>query len=46
MERLENEIAEVEQSLTEKNDMQLVERYSQLQQQLDEAMNEWEKLMN
>ena len=46
VERLENEIAEVEQSLTEKNDMQLVERYSQLQQQLDEAMNEWEKLMN
>ena len=45
VERLENEIAEVEQSLTEKNDMQLVERYSQLQQQLDEAMNEWEKLL-
>jgi len=46
VEKLENEIAEVEMSLTEKNDMQLVERYAQLQQQLDEAMNEWEKLMN
>ena len=46
VERLEIEIAEVETSLTEKNDMQLVERYAQLQQQLDEAMNEWEKLMN
>ena len=45
VERLENEIAEVETSLTEKNDMQLVERYAQLQQQLDEAMNEWEKLL-
>ena len=45
VERLENEIAEVEASLTEKNDMQLVERYAQLQQQLDEAMNEWEKLL-
>ena len=44
VEKLENEIAEVEKSLTEKNDMQLVERYTQLQQQLDEAMNEWEKL--
>ena len=44
VEKLENEIAEVEKSLTEKNDMQLVERYAQLQQQLDEAMNEWEKL--
>ncbi len=44
VEKLENEIAEVEKILTEKNDMQLVERYAQLQQQLDEAMNEWEKL--
>jgi ATP-binding cassette subfamily F protein 3 len=44
VEKLENEIAEVEKILTEKNDMQLVERYTQLQQQLDEAMNEWEKL--
>ena len=46
VEKLETEIAEVEASLAEKNDMQLVERYTQLQQQLDEAMNEWEKLMN
>ena len=45
IEKLETEIAEVEFSLAEKNDMQLVERYTQLQQQLDEAMKEWEKLM-
>ncbi|MCR5314891.1 MAG: ABC-F family ATP-binding cassette domain-containing protein [Bacteroidaceae bacterium] len=45
IEKLETEIAEVETSLAEKNDMQLVERYTQLQQQLDEAMKEWEKLM-
>ncbi len=45
IETLETEIAEVESSLAEKNDMQLVERYTQLQQQLDEAMKEWEKLM-
>ena len=45
IEKLETEIAEVESSLAEKNDMQLVERYTQLQQQLDEAMKEWEKLM-
>ena len=45
IEKLEKEIAEVEASLAEKNDMQLVERYTQLQQQLDEAMKEWEKLM-
>jgi ATP-binding cassette subfamily F protein 3 len=45
IEKLETEIAEVESSLAEKNDMQLVERYTQLQQQLDDAMKEWEKLM-
>ncbi len=45
IETLETEIAEVESSLAEKNDMQLVERYTKLQQQLDEAMKEWEKLM-
>jgi ATP-binding cassette subfamily F protein 3 len=45
IEKLEAEIAEVETSLAEKNDMQLVEKYSQLQQQLDAAMKEWEQLM-
>jgi ATP-binding cassette subfamily F protein 3 len=45
IEKLEAEIAEVETSLAEKNDMQLVEKYSQLQQQLDAAMTEWEQLM-
>lgn len=44
IEKLEKEIAEVEASLAEKNDMQLVEKYSQLQQQLDAAMTEWEQL--
>ena len=44
IEKLEKEIAEVETSLAEKNDMQLVEKYSQLQQQLDAAMTEWEQL--
>ena len=44
IEKLESEIAEVEASLAEKNDMQLVEKYSQLQQQLDAAMTEWEQL--
>jgi len=44
IEKLEKEIAEVEASLAEKNDMQLVEKYSQLQQQLDVAMTEWEQL--
>lgn len=44
IEKLEKEIAEVEASLAEKNDMQLVEKYSQLQQQLDAAMTDWEQL--
>ena len=44
IEKLEAEIAEVEALLAEKNDMQLVEKYTQLQQQLDAAMTEWEQL--
>ena len=43
--KLEAEIAEVEASLAEKNDMQLVEKYTQLQQQLDAVMTEWEQLI-
>ena len=43
--KLEAEIAEVEASLAEKNDMQLVEKYTQLQQQLDAVMAEWEQLI-
>ena len=41
IEKLEAEIAEVESTLAEKNDMQLVERYTQLKEQLDKAMEEW-----
>ncbi|MCQ2093901.1 MAG: ABC-F family ATP-binding cassette domain-containing protein [Bacteroidaceae bacterium] len=39
--KLETEIAEVESTLATKNDMQLVERYTQLKEQLDKAMEEW-----
>ena len=46
IEQLEQEIAEVETMLATKNDMQLVERYTQLQAQLENAMNEWEKLQS
>lgn len=42
--KLEEEIAEIEVTLATKNDMQLVERYTKLQADLDNAMNEWEKL--
>lgn len=44
VEKLETEIAEVEKTLAEKNDMKLVEKYTQLQQQLSDALEEWEKL--
>ena len=44
VERLEKELAEVEMTLAEKNDMQLVERYTQLQKQLSDAVDEWERL--
>ncbi len=44
VERLETELAEVEKTLAEKNDMQLVERYTQLQKQLSDAVDEWERL--
>ena len=43
--QLEQQIAEIEHTLTTKNDMQLVEQYTQLQAQLDAAMAEWERLM-
>ena len=43
--QLEQQIAEIEQTLTTKNDMQLVEKYTQLQAQLEAAMAEWERLM-
>ena len=39
--RLEAEIAEIETKLAEKNDMELVERYTRLQAELDQAMEEW-----
>ena len=39
--QLETEIAEIEQCLSEKNDMELVERYTQLQAELDSVMNKW-----
>ena len=39
--QLETEIAEIEQCLSEKNDMELVERYTQLQAELESVMNEW-----
>ena len=42
--RLETELTEVEKTLAEKNDMQLVERYTQLQKQLSDAVDEWERL--
>lgn len=44
IEQLETEIAEVETTLATKNDMQLVERYTQLKEQLDKAMEEWMEL--
>jgi len=44
IEKLEQEMTETEQALIQQNDMQLVERYTHLQQQLDEAMEEWERL--
>ncbi len=44
VERLETELAEVEKTLADKNDMQLVERYTQLQKQLSDAVDEWERL--
>lgn len=44
IEQLETEIAEVETTLATKNDMQLVERYTQLREQLDKAMEEWMEL--
>jgi len=43
--QLEQQIAEIEQTLTTKNDMQLVEQYTKLQAELDAAMKEWEQLM-
>lgn len=44
IEQLETEIAEVETTLATKNDMQLVERYTRLKEQLDKAMEEWMEL--
>ena len=44
IEQLETEIAEVETTLATKNDMQLVERYTRLREQLDKAMEEWMEL--
>lgn len=44
IEKLEKDILEIEQNLATRNDMQLVEKYSQLQKQLEDAMSEWEKL--
>lgn len=44
VEQIENEISEIEKVLATKNDMQMVERYTQLQKQLTDAMNEWEQL--
>ena len=44
IEQLETEIAEVEATLATKNDMQLVERYTRLREQLDKAMEEWMEL--
>ncbi|MCQ2113377.1 MAG: ABC-F family ATP-binding cassette domain-containing protein [Bacteroidaceae bacterium] len=44
IEKLETEIAEIEATLAEKNDMQLVEKYSKLQAELDTLMTEWERL--
>lgn len=44
IEQLEAEIAEVETTLATKNDMQLVERYTRLKEQLDKAMEEWMEL--
>lgn len=45
VEQLETEIAEIEATLATKNDMQLVEKYTQLQTQLEKEMEQWEKLM-
>ena len=41
---LETEIAEVEKTLSEKNDMQLVEKYTQLKDELDKEMERWMEL--
>lgn len=44
IEQLETEIAEVETTLATKNDMQLVERYTQLKAELDREMEKWMEL--
>ncbi len=41
---LETEIAEIEATLAEKNDMQLVERYTRLKEELDSEMEKWMEL--
>lgn len=41
---LETEIAQIEQTLSEKNDMQLVEKYTQLKDELDQQMELWVEL--
>lgn len=41
---LEAEIAEIESTLATKNDMQLVERYTQLKAELDREMEKWMEL--
>ena len=41
---LETEIAEVEATLAEKNDMQLVEKYTRLKEELDSEMEKWMEL--
>lgn len=45
IEQLETEISEIEATLANQNDMQLVEKYTQLQAQLEKEMEQWEKLM-
>lgn len=41
IEQLETEIAEIESTLATKNDMQLVERYTKLKDELDREMEKW-----
>ena len=41
IEQLEAEIAEIESTLATKNDMQLVERYTKLKDELDREMEKW-----
>ena len=41
---LETEIAEIEATLAEKNDMQLVEKYTRLKEELDSEMEKWMEL--